>query len=188
MDIPLKRLERARMLAILDDYIVYLQEYEYDVGDESNLTTYKEVIVSPQSNFWINAMKDEMTSMSKAWSLVDMSNDCRPIECKWVFKTSRDAKGQVERYKVRLVAKGYTQREGIDFKETFSLVSTIDSLRIIMAIVTHFDLELHQMDVRITFLNEDLVEDVYMSQPTGFEEVGKENMVCKLQKFIYGLK
>ena len=67
-------------------------------------------------------------------------------------------------------------------------MSTIDSLRIIMAIVTHFDLELHQMDVRITFLNEDLVDDVYMSQPTGFEEVGKENMVCKLQKSIYGLK
>ena len=90
------------------------------------------------------------------------------------------AKGQVERYKVRLVAKGYNQREGIDFKETFSPVSTKDSLRIIMAIVAHFDLELHQMDVRITFLNGDLVEGVCMSQPTSFEEVGKENKVCNL--------
>ena len=61
-------------------------------------------------------------------------------------------------------------------------------LRIIMALVIHFDLELHQMDVRITFLNGDLVEDVYMSQAIGFEEDGKEHMVCKLQKFIYGLK
>ena len=59
-------------------------------------------------------------------------------------------------------------------------MSTKDSLRIIMAIVTHFDLELHQMDVRTTFLNGDLVENVYMSKPTRFEEVGKENMVCKL--------
>ena len=67
-------------------------------------------------------------------------------------------------------------------------MSTKDSLRIIMAIVVHFDLELHQMDVRTTFLNGDLVEDVYMSQPTGLEEVGKENMVCKLQKSICGLK
>ena len=67
-------------------------------------------------------------------------------------------------------------------------MSTKDSLRIIMAIVIHFDLELHQMDVRITFLNGDLVVDVYMSQPIGFEEDGKEHMVCKLQKFIYGLK
>ena len=80
-----------------------------------------------------------------------------------MFKTKRDAKGHVERYKARLVAKGYSQREGIDFKETFSHVSTKDSLRIIMAIVAHFDLELHRMDVRTTFLNGDLVEDVYMS-------------------------
>ena len=67
-------------------------------------------------------------------------------------------------------------------------MSTKDSLRIIMDIVAHFDLDLHQMDVKKTFLNGDLVEDVYMSQPTSFEEVGKENMVCKLQKTIYGLK
>ena len=86
------------------------------------------------------------------------------------------------------MAKGYSQREAIDFKETFSLVSTKDSLLIIIAIMTHFDLELHHMDVRTTFLNGDLVEDVYMSQPTSFEEVGKEHMVCKLQKSIYGLK
>ena len=57
-----------------------------------------------------------------------------------------------------------------------------------MAIVTHFDLELHQIDVRIAFLNGDLVEDVYMSQPIGFEEVGKDHIVCKLHKSIYGLK
>ena len=64
MDIPLRRLERARRPAILDDYIVYLKEHKYDVGDVSYPTTYKEVIVSPQSNFWINDLKDEMTSMS----------------------------------------------------------------------------------------------------------------------------
>ena len=67
-------------------------------------------------------------------------------------------------------------------------MSTKDSLRIIMVIVVHFDLKLHEMDVRTTFLNEDLVEDVYMSQPIGFEEVGKERMVCKLQKSIYDLE
>ena len=90
-------------------------------------------------------MKDEMTSMSynKVWSLVDFPNCCRPIRRQWVFKTKRNAKGQVERYKTRLLAKGYSQREGIDFKETFSPMSTKDSLRIIMAIMTRFDLELH---------------------------------------------
>ena len=120
------------------------------------------------------------------WSLVDLPNGCRPSGCKWVFDTKRNAKGQVKRYKARLVVKGYNQREGIDFKETFSPVSSKDSLCIIMAVVAHFDLELHHMDVRITFLNGDLVEDVYMSQPICFEEVGKEHMRCKLHKSIYG--
>ena len=67
-------------------------------------------------------------------------------------------------------------------------MSTKDSLRITMTIMAHFDLELHQMDVRITFLNGDLVDDVYMSQPIGFEKDGKEHMVCKLHKSIYGSK
>ena len=119
-------------------------------------------------------------SQNKVWSLVDLSYGCRPIGCKWVFKTKRDAKGQLERYKARLVAKGYNQQESIDFKETLSPVFTKDSLYIIMTIVAHFDLELHRMDVRTTFLNGDLVEDVEMSQPIGFEEVGKDHMICKL--------
>ena len=110
--------------------------------------------------------------------MIDFPNGCKPIRSKWVFKTKHAAKGHVERYKARLVTKGYSQREGIDFKETFSPASTKDSLRIIMAIVSHFDLELHQMDARTILLN--LVEDVYMSQPIGFEEVGKDHMVCKL--------
>ena len=94
------------------------------------------------------------------------------------FKTKRDSSWQIERYKARLVVKGYSQIEGIDFKETFSPVSTNDSFRVIMVIVAHFDLELHQMDVKTTFLNGDLDEDVYMKQPTGFAEVGKEDLVC----------
>ena len=74
MDIPLRRSERACRPVISDDYIVYMQEHEYDVGDVSDPTTYKEAIVSPQSNFWIDVMKDEMSSMSqnKVWSLVDV--------------------------------------------------------------------------------------------------------------------
>ena len=75
------------------------------MGDVSDLTTYKEAIVSPQSNFRIDAMKDKMTSMpqNKVWSLVDFPYACRPTRCKWVFKTKRDAKRRVERYKTRLV-------------------------------------------------------------------------------------
>ena len=135
-------------------------------------------------------MDDEMNSMymNDVWDLVTLPHGYKLVECKWVFKAKRDFSRQIERYKVRLVVKGYSQREGIDFKETFSPVSTKDSFRVIMAIVAHFDLELHQMDVKTAFLNGDLDEDVYMKQPTGFVEVGKEDLVCKLNKSIYGLK
>jgi hypothetical protein len=86
------------------------------------------------------------------------------------------------------VAKGFTQREGIDYTEIFSSVSWKDSIRIIMALVAHYDLELHQMDVKTAFLNKDLLENVYMTQPKGFVVKGKEHMRCHLRKSIYGLK
>jgi hypothetical protein len=86
------------------------------------------------------------------------------------------------------VAKGFTQREWIDYNETFSPVSCKDSFRIIMALVAHYDLELHQINVKATFLNGDLYENIYMAQPKGFVMEGKENMGCCLKKFIYGLK
>ena len=86
------------------------------------------------------------------------------------------------------MAKHYSQQEGINYKETFSPDSIKDSSRIILATMAYFDLDLHQMDVRTTFLNGDLNKDDYMVQPTGFKVVGIENMVCKLQKSISGLK
>jgi hypothetical protein len=86
------------------------------------------------------------------------------------------------------VAKGFTQREGIDYTRTFSPVSCKDSLRIIMALVAHYNLELHQMNIKMTFLNGDLLENGYMVQPKGFVVKGKEHMRCHLRKSIYGLK
>ena len=76
--------------------------------------------------------------------------------------------GNIERYKARLVAKGFTQNEGIDYKETFSSVSKKDFLRIILALVAHFDFELQQMDMKTTLLNGELEEEVYMKQPERF--------------------
>ncbi|KAJ9679813.1 hypothetical protein PVL29_021660 [Vitis rotundifolia] len=189
-EIALRRSQRVRKPAISDDYMIYLQEHEYDGYDASDPVTYQEAIHCPQFTSWKEAMDDEMNSMymNGVWDLVELPQGCKPVGCKWVFKTKRDSSGRIERYKARLVVKGYSQREGIDFKETFSPVSTKDSFRVIMAIVAHFDLELHQMDVKTAFLNGDLDEDVYMEQPTGFTEVGKEDLVCKLNKSIYGLK
>jgi hypothetical protein len=86
------------------------------------------------------------------------------------------------------MAKGFTEREGIDYNETFSLISCKDSFRIIMTLVAHYDLELHQIDVKTVFLNGDLEENIYMAQPKGFVVKEKENMGCRLKKSIYGLK
>ena len=105
---------------------------------------------SSNSQNWINAMKDEMKSMqdNDVWDLVELPESVKPIGCKWIFKTKRDSKGNVEWYKACLVAKGFIQKEGIDYKETFSPVSSKDSFRTIMTLVAHYDLELHQMDVK----------------------------------------
>ncbi|CAL8162703.1 unnamed protein product [Prunus armeniaca] len=135
-------------------------------------------------------MKEELKSMDKnhVWTLVQPSLNAKPIGCKWVYKTKRDSKGKIERLKARLMAKGFTQREGFEYIETFSPASSKDSFRIIMAHTTHFNLELHQVDVRPTFLNGDLHEEIFMQQPLGFVERGMESMVCILNKSIYGLK
>jgi hypothetical protein len=135
-------------------------------------------------------MEDELNSMSSndVWDLVEIPNGAKKVGCKWVYKTKYDSKGKVERFKARLVAKGFTQKEGIDYTETFSPVSKNVSFRIVMALIAHYDLELHQMDVKIVFLNGVLQENVYMAPLEGFVEEDKEHMGCKLQKFIYGLK
>ena len=91
-----------------------------------------------------------------------MLEGAKPIGCKWIFKTKKDSNGNVERYKACLVTKFFTQKEDIDYKETFFPVSSKDSFRIIMALVAHFNLELHHMDVKMTFLNGDINETIYM--------------------------
>ncbi|RDX76659.1 hypothetical protein CR513_43328, partial [Mucuna pruriens] len=105
-----------------------------------------------------------------------------------IFKTKKDSKDNIKRYKVRLVAKVFTQKKGIDYKETFSLISSKDSFRIVMTLVAHFDLELHQMDVKTAFLNDDIDETIYKMQPENFVSNKSKSMVCKLKKSIYGLK
>ena len=135
-------------------------------------------------------MRDEMDSMAsnQVWDLVELPVGVKAIGCRWVFKTKKDSEGNIERHKARLVAKGFTQREGIDYRKTFSPVSKKDSLRVILALVAYFDLEMHQMDVKTAFLNGDLEEEVYMKQPEGFLSSVGEHLVCKLNKSIYGLK
>ena len=106
----------------------------------------------------------------------------------WVLNTKKDSLRNIERYNVRLIAKEFTQKKRIDYKEIFSLVSKKDSFHIIMALVAHFDLELQQMEAKTIFLNGDIEEDAYMKQPEGFSSSDGEHLVCKLKKSIYRLK
>ena len=188
---PLRRSTRERRSAVLDDYIVFLQEHEFDIGAvEDDPINFRQALESSKSQEWIDAMNEEIKSMkdNDVWNLVPLHESVKFIGCKWIFKTKRDSKGDVERFKARLVAKGYTQKEGIDSKETLSPVSSKDSFRTIMALVAHFDLELHQMDVKTAFLNGDIDETIYIVQPKNFVLGDTKKMVCKLKKSIYGLK
>ena len=187
---PLRRSIRERRSVVPDDYIVFIQEHEFDIGTvEDDPINFHQALESSKSQEWIDAM-NEIKSMkdNDVWDLVPLPEGVKPIGCKWIFKNKRDSKGGVERYKARLVTKGYTQKEGIDYKETFFPVSSKDSFRTIMALMAHFDLELHQMDVKTAFLNGDIDETIYMVQPENFVSRDTKKMVCKLKKSIYGLK
>ena len=91
-------------------------------------------------------------------------------------------------YKARLIAKGFRQTYGIDYDETFSPVAMLKSIRILLAIAAYYDYEIWKMDVKTAFLNGNLLEDVYMTQPEGFVDPKNSGKVCKLQRSIYGLK
>ena len=186
----LRRSIRVRKSTIPNEYIVYLQELDYNIGAKNDPETFSQAMSSKESNSWYSAMKEEMNSMTsnRVWDLVELPNGVKSFGCKWVFKTKKDSLGNIERHKARLIAKGFTQREGIDYMETFSSVSKKDSLRIIMTLVAYFDFDLHQMDVKTAFLNCNLEEEVYMKQPKGFSSSEGEHLVCKLKKSIYGLK
>ncbi|XP_070677981.1 uncharacterized mitochondrial protein AtMg00820-like [Malus domestica] len=123
-------------------------ENDIDLSKFDDPKTFKEVVTSSNSEKWLEAMHNELTSMKDngVWELVEQTDAIKPIGYKWVFKTKRDSNGNIERHKGRLVAKGFTQREKVDYKETFSPVSTKDAFRVVMAIVAHFDLALHQME------------------------------------------
>jgi hypothetical protein len=151
--------------------------------------TAEEALSGPDAEHWRQAMEDEYRSLleNDTWELVDATPGIQPIPVKWVFKIKRDADGKIERYKARLVVKGFMQREGIDFEEVFAPVSKHTTLRALLALAAEQDLELHQLDIKTAFLNGELEEQVYMKQPPGYEE-GGPHKVCHLKKTLYGLR
>ena len=116
------------------------------------------------SKVWQQAMDLKMDFMysNQVRELVDFPQRVKLIGCKWIYKRKRGTYGRVETYKERLVAKGYAQKEGIDYEETFSLVAMLKSIRILLSIAAHLDYEIWQIDVKLAFLNDRLEESIYM--------------------------
>ncbi|KAK4386023.1 Retrovirus-related Pol polyprotein from transposon TNT 1-94 [Sesamum angolense] len=139
---------------------------------------------------WKEAINDEMDSIigNNAWVLADLPLGCKPLGCKWIFKKKMKVDGTIEKFKARLVIQGFRQRPGIDYSYIYAPVARISTIRLLIALASIHNLVIHQMDVKTTFLNGNLDEEVYMKQPEGFIMPSNKHKVCKLVKSLYGLK
>ena len=127
-------------------------------------------------------MKTEIESMysNQVWLLVDPLDGVKPIGNKWIYKRKRGVDEKVKTFKARLVAMGYTQKEGFDYEETFSPVAMIKSIKILLSIAAHMDYEIWQMDIKTAFLNGSLEETIYMVQPYSLLKIKKRKCAsCK---------
>ncbi|GJQ92331.1 retrovirus-related pol polyprotein from transposon TNT 1-94 [Tanacetum coccineum] len=148
---------------------------------------FKQAMTEPS---WIDAMQEEIHEFErlKVWELVPCPDNVFLIKLKWIYKVKTDESGGVLKNKARLVAQGFRQEEGIDFEESFAPVARIEAIRIFVANAAHKNMTIYQMDVKTAFLNGELKEEVYVSQPEGFVDQDNPSHVYKLKKALYGLK
>lgn len=150
-------------------------------------SSYREAIESENSREWKIAMDEEMSAHEKneTWITVDANEDYKLIDSKWIYTVKQNYDGSIDKFKARLVARGFMQTKGKDYTETFSPVVAITTLRFLLNLVCQKNLCLKQLDVSTAYLNGTISEELYMKPPEGYAEKGK---VCKLVKSIYGLK
>nr|GEU86554.1 retrovirus-related Pol polyprotein from transposon TNT 1-94 [Tanacetum cinerariifolium] len=139
---------------------------------------------------WVSAMQEELDQFArlKVWRLVPRPDGKSVIKTKWIFKNKKDESSLVIQNKARLVAVGYSQQEGIDYDETFAPVARIEAIRLFLAYAAHKDFTVFQMEVKTSFLNGILKEEVYVGQPPGFVSKQYPDHVYALDKALYGLK
>jgi hypothetical protein len=157
-----------------------------DLPDEEP-TCFEEAI---QRKEWADAMKEEYQSImkNKVWEIVPRSKNKDGVSYRWLFKIKHVADGSIEKYKTRFVACGFSQKEGIDYEKTFAPVARYTSIRTIIALAGKMKWKLHQMDVKTSFLNGVIKEEVYIEKPQGFEVEDRKSHVCRLKKSLYRLK
>jgi hypothetical protein len=138
---------------------------------------------------WRDAMMKEYQSIMKndVWDIVPRPEEKFAVTSKWIYRIKHTVDRSIEKHKTRFVARGFSQVEGIDYEETFSLVARYTSIQMIIFLATSMGWKLHQMDVKTTFLNGEIEEEIYIEQPDGFV-IHKESHVCRLKKALYGLK
>ena len=153
-------------------------------------TIIDEAYASLDADDWKKTVQSEMDSIlsNGTWELTERPYGCKPVGYKWEFKKKLRPDGTIEKYKARLVAKGYTQKECEDFFDTYSPIARLTTIRALLSLAASYGLIVHQMDVKTTFLNGELDEEIYIDQPDGFVVKGQESKVCKLLKSLYGLK
>ena len=151
--------------------------------------TYKQASQSMNVEQWNAAMLEEFNwhLANKTWEIVDLPDGQKAIGSKWVYKTKHNADGTIERYKARVVAKGFHQRPGQDYFETFASTMRQATVRIVLALAAIEDMDLRSVDISYAFTNSDIDVEIYMEQPEGFKQ-GKKGQVCRLNKSLYGLK
>ena len=139
---------------------------------------------------WVTVMQEELNEFerNKVWQLVPRPKNRSVVGTKWVFRNKTDVDGIIIRNKAKLVAKGYSQQEGIDYDETFAPVARLEAIRMFLAYAAHKKFKVFQMDVKSAFLNGELEEEVFVEQPPGFIDPNFPNHVYRLDKALYGLK
>ena len=159
-------------------------------GTYADPVSHQEALARDDSKEWGTAMQEEYNALmeNKTWTLTSLPKGRQAIKCKWVYRTKCDSSGNLTRYKARLVVKGFSQRKGEDYDETYAPVVRYCSLRYLFALAIKHDLMIDQMDAVTAFLQGDLDEDIYMEQPPCFVDGQRKTLVCKLNKAIYGLK
>src|SRR3990167_2624399 len=165
--------------------------YRKEINNVSDVyipETVKDVLSCPEKEKWIAAMDEEMQAMkqNEVWVVVDKPKSCKLVSTKWVFTIKKDSAGVVQRYKARLVARGFSQIPGVNVNETFSPVIRTESIRLLLMIALRRKVNVRQFDIKTAFLNGSLEEEVYIKQPEGYSDGTKR--VCRLNKALYGLK
>jgi hypothetical protein len=155
-EVPVRDKRQRIAKSFGDDFIVYL------VDDTP--TSIMEAYASPDADDWKEAVRSEIDSIlsNGTWELSELLFGCKPVGCKWVFKKKLRSDGTIDKYKARLVAKGYTQKEGEDFFDTYSPVARMTTIRVLLSLVASYGLIIHHMDVKTSFLNGELDEEIYM--------------------------